>query len=54
MDAMSEVRKDIELKAKMREARLVSEMASLEERVKETEAGISRRAAAFPIREEIL
>src|SRR5687768_17591156 len=29
--------RDIELKAKMREARLVSDMASLEERVKETE-----------------
>ncbi|SOD40362.1 OprO/OprP family phosphate-selective porin [Nitrosovibrio sp. Nv4] len=31
------LRRDIELKAKMREARLVSDMASLEERVKETE-----------------
>ncbi|HEU4854045.1 MAG TPA: porin, partial [Nitrosospira sp.] len=30
-------RRDIELKAKMREARLVSDMASLEERVKQTE-----------------
>jgi phosphate-selective porin OprO/OprP len=31
------LRKDIELKAKMREARLVSDIASLEERVKESE-----------------
>ena len=31
------LRKDIEMKAKMREARLVSDMASLEERVKESE-----------------
>src|SRR5690349_976212 len=30
-------RRDIEMKAKMREARLVSDMASLEERVKQTE-----------------
>ncbi|HKX53992.1 MAG TPA: porin [Nitrosospira sp.] len=34
---LSEMRKDMELKAKMREARLVSDMASLEERVKESE-----------------
>ena len=31
------MRKDLELKAKMREARLVSDIASLEERVKEAE-----------------
>ncbi len=34
---LTAVRKDIELKAKMREARLASDIASLEERVKETE-----------------
>src|SRR3954454_10799209 len=34
---LSAVRKDIELKAKMREARLVGDVASLEERVKEAE-----------------
>ena len=34
---LAAIRKDLELKAKMREARLVSEMGSLEERVKEAE-----------------
>src|SRR5687768_7822059 len=34
---VAEMRKDMELKAKMREARLVSDIASLEERVKQSE-----------------